>query len=294
MPNKDNTMAEFNGKDYGKAPFVIYADLECLLGKISTCYNDPEESSTTAVNKHTQSGYSIFTNCSFDERKNNLNYYRGNDCMKKFCKDLRKHATKRINCDKKEVIPLTKKEESNYSKEKNCYICQKGFINYEDDYDKNYYKVKDYRYYTGKYKGAAHNNCSLKYKVKKEIPIVFHNGSTFDYHFIIKELVKEFEGSFECLGENTDKYITFPVPIKEEIRNKDKIIKMAYKIKFIDSYRFMSTSLSRLVDNLSEGLHNNKCLDCESCLDYIITKIDKLILKALIVKLIMKKALMKN
>ena len=43
MPNKDNNMIEFNGKDYGKAPFVIYADLECLLEKISTCYNNPEE-----------------------------------------------------------------------------------------------------------------------------------------------------------------------------------------------------------------------------------------------------------
>ena len=132
-PNKNNNTIEFNQKDYGKVPFVIYADLECLLEKISTFCNNPEESSTTEVNKHTPSGYSIFTNCSFDKRKNNLDYYRGNDCMKKFCKDLRKHATNIINCDKKEVIPLTKKEESNYSKETNCYICKKGFINYEDD-----------------------------------------------------------------------------------------------------------------------------------------------------------------
>ena len=117
--------------------------------------------------------------------------------------------------------------------------------------------------------------------MQKEIPIFFHNGSTFDYHFIIKELAKEFDGNFECLGENTEKYITFSVPIKKEIRNKDKIIEMTYKIKFIDSYRFKSTSLSNLVDNLTEGLHNNKCLDCESCLYYIKTKNEKLILKCL-------------
>ena len=218
--------------------------MECLLEKISICYNNSEESSTTEVNKHTPSAYSLFTNCSFDERKNKLDYYRGEDCMKKFCKDLRKHATKIINCNKKEVIPLTQKEESNYSRETNCHICKKGFINYEDDYDKKYYKVKDYCYYTGKYKGAAHNNCNIKYEVQKEIPIVFHNGSTYDYHFIIKELAKEFDGNFECLSENTEKYITFSVPIKKEIRNKDKVIEITYKIKFIDSYRFMSTSLS--------------------------------------------------
>ena len=115
--------------------------------------------------------------------------------------------------------------------------------------------------------------------MQKEIPIVFHNGSTYDYHFIIKELAKEFDGNFECLGENTEKYIKFSVPIKKEIRNKDKIIEITYKIKFIDSYRFMSMSLSKLVDNLTEGLHNNKCLDCESCLDYIKSKNEKLILK---------------
>ena len=96
---------------------------------------------------------------------------------------------------------------------------------------------------------------------------MFHNGSIYDYHFIIKELVKEFECNFECLGENTEKYITFSVPIKKKIENKD--LEIIYKIKFIDSYRFMASSLSKLVDNLSEGIHNNKCSDCGSNLDYI-------------------------
>ena len=199
--------------------------------------------------------------------------------MKKFCKDLRKHATKIVNCNKKGVIPLTKKEESNYNNETNCHICKKGFINYEDYYDKKYYKVKDYCYYTGKYKGAAHNNCNLKYKVHKEKPIVFHNGSTYDYHFIIKELAKAFDGNFECFGENTEKYITFSVPIKKEIGNNKKIIEITYKIKLTDSYRFMSTSLSKLVDNLYEGLHDNRCVDCESCLDYMKIMDDKLIFR---------------
>ena len=57
--------------------------------------------------------------------------------------------------------------------------------------------------------------------ILKEIPVVFHNGSTYDYHFIIKELVQKFEGNFECLGENNEKYITFSVPIKKKIENKD-------------------------------------------------------------------------
>ena len=172
------------------------------------------------------------------------------------------------------MVPLTIKEEMCYNKQKICYMCKKEFNNN----DKKQQKVKDHCHYTGKYRDAAHNICNLRYKVLKEIPVVFHNGSTYDYHFIIKELVKEFDGNFDCLGENTEKYITFSVPLKKKIENKD--IEINYKIKFIDSCRFMSSSLSKLVDNLSEGIHNNKCFDCESNLDYVrITKNEKLLLK---------------
>ena len=70
--------------------------------------------------------------------------------------------------------------------------------------------------------------------------------------------------------------LTFPIPIKKELDNGKTII---YKIKFIDSFRFISNSLSSLVDTLSEGIHNDKCTDCKSCLDYMITKDDKLIFR---------------
>ena len=200
-----------------KLPFVIYADLECLLEKMSTCINNSNESSTTKINKHTPSGYSIFTHCTFDKSKNKLNYYRGKDCMKKFSKDLREHPSKIIDYEKKKMISLTKEEKIYHNKQKICYICKKEFSNNE----KNNYKVMDHCHYTGKYRGAAHNICNLRCKVSKEIPIVFHNGSIYDYHFIIKDLVKEFESNFECLGEHTEKYITFSMPIKKKIENKD-------------------------------------------------------------------------
>ena len=194
--------------------------------------------------------------------------------MKKFCKDLREHATKIINYEKKKMISLTKEEKIHYNEQEICYICKKEF----DTSNKKHYKVRDHCHYTGKYRGAGHNICNLRYKISKEIPVVFHNGSTYDYHFIIKELVKEFDGNFECLGEKTEKYITFSAPIKKEIKNKD--IEITYKIKFIDSYRFMAMPLSKLIDNLSEGIHNNKCVDCESNVDFVwITKNEKLILE---------------
>ena len=184
-----------------------------MLEKISTCYNNLEESSTTEINKHTPSRYSLFTHCSFDKTKNKFDYYKGDNCMKKFCKDLREYATKIINYEKKDIMPLTKKEEKHHNKQKVSYICKKEFNT--DNIDKKHHKVKDHCHYMGKYRGAAHNICNLKYRIPKEILIVFHNGSTCDYHFIIKELVKEFDGNFECLGEKTEKYITFSVTIKK-------------------------------------------------------------------------------
>ena len=84
MPNEYNKIIKYNqGEKSIKLPFIIYADLECLLEKMSTCQNNPNESSTTEINKHTPSGYSLFTHCSFDKTKNQLDYYRSTDCMKK-------------------------------------------------------------------------------------------------------------------------------------------------------------------------------------------------------------------
>ena len=71
-----------------------------LSERIDTCYSNPEKSSTTKINKHTPSGYSVFTQCSFDATKNKLDCYRGKDCIKTFCKDLKEHATKIINYEK--------------------------------------------------------------------------------------------------------------------------------------------------------------------------------------------------
>ena len=81
-------------------------------------------------------------------------------------------------------------------------------------------KIRDHCHYTGKYRGAAHSICSLRYRRSKEIPVIFHNGSTYDDHFIIKQLAREFKDYFHCLGENTEKYITFFVPF-EKVLNSD-------------------------------------------------------------------------
>ena len=107
-------------------------------------------------------------------------------------------------------------------------------------------------------KGAAHSKCNLNYKIPKDIPIIIHNAS-YDTHFIINQLAEEFKGELDCIGENMEKYTTFSVPIKKK-RDDSKTV--TYKLRFIDSFRFIPTSLSELVDNTSE---NFTVVECESC-----------------------------
>ena len=187
--------------------------------------------------------------------------------MKIFCKDLKDQARKVINCEKKEMIPLTDEEKESFENQQICHICKNEFSN--DN------QVRDHCHYTGKYRGAARKSCNLNYKISKEIPEIFHNGSTYDYHFIIKQLAREFKGNFECLGENMQKYITFSAPIKKEHDNGKTT---TYKLKFIDTCRFMQSSLSNLVDNLSEinNKEPNKSMDTmRSMTDSLSRSIDK-------------------
>ena len=205
----------------------------------------------------------MFTRCSFDKKENKLNYYRGKDCIEKLCKKLKESANEIINREKKEIIPLTHEENNFYNEQEICYICKEKFCVDKDDKDYiNRKKVKDHCHYTGKFRGAAHSKCNLNYKVPKDIPIIIHNAS-YDTHFIINQLAEEFKGELNCIGKNMEKYITFSVRIKKEGDNGKKI---AYKLRFIDIFRFMSTLLSEIVDNMS-GISNS--IECKSCIEKI-------------------------
>ena len=131
-----------------------------------------------------------------------------------------------------------------------------------DKDDKNYInkrKVKDHCHYTGKFRGAAHRICNLNYNDQKEIPKIIHNAS-YDTHFILNQLAIEFKGELNCIGDNMENYITFSVPIKKECNNNDNKT-ITYRLKYIDSFRFMPTSLSELVNNTS-GIFNS--IECKS------------------------------
>ena len=87
--------------------------------------------------------------------------------------------------------------------------------------NKKYLKVRDHCHYTGEYRGAAHGICNLEHIVPKKIPTVFHSGSNYDYHFMIKESQEKFKKQFAWLGENTEKYITFAVSARIDRNGKE-------------------------------------------------------------------------
>ena len=157
------------------------------------------------------------------------------------------------------MIPLTNEEIMFYENQKQFTHVKKGFFRNKKDKFK-YLKVRDHCHYTGKSRGAAHSTCNLRYAVPKKNPIIIHNRSTYDDHFIIKQLTEEFEGKFKCLGENTEKYITYSLPIKKEVANDDyddddddgeKKKTAEYRLNFLDRCRLMLAKLSDLNDNLS-------------------------------------------
>ena len=188
--------------------------------------------------------------------ENKHDVYRRKAVMEKSFEFLREHAMKIVIFKKKKMQLLTKEQQKSYGNAKICYIYKEKF---ENKYlkDTKYRKDRDNCHYTGEYKGAGQSICYSKDSVPKKIPIVFHNGSNYDYHFIMKELAEEFKKQFTCLGENTEKYITFTVPIEKEVtridKNGKKITKnISFILQFINSARFMASSLSNLVNNLSE------------------------------------------
>ena len=149
--------------------------------------------------------------------------------MKKFYESFREHTIEIINYRKKREV-INKWTEELLSKLKNLlYFCYNEKFEDEHATDKKYCKVRDHCHYTGEYRGAEDSICNLRYSVLKEIPRVFHNGSNYNYHLIIKELAEEFPKYFIYLGKDIAKCIPFAISIKRKLPKFDRIGKEVTK-----------------------------------------------------------------
>ena len=161
---------------------VIYADFESILLPYSTC--DKENITNKKLNKQVPCGYSINVITNHNKQPKQT-YYRGDSTVTTFCKEIRDIAQDLLNIKKKTMQNLSNEEQITHDNVQYCHICKKVF-----GPKKNQVKVRDHDHYTGKYRGAAHLICNLRYSTQIDIPVFFHNGTNYNFNLIIIELAK--------------------------------------------------------------------------------------------------------
>ena len=268
MPKESEKWLKFHdGQCQFKVPFMLYADFESILKPVDDRYRDQmnqlkterlgKASYTEKLNTHVPSGWCVYSKFAYGDVPDPMTDYRGTDCVEKFMDHVEKES-KRL-CElypQQPMSELTDVLKREYAAAESCHICLKPFSDPENR------KVRDHCHYTGLYRGAAHNNCNLKYRIPDFVPIAFHNLSGYDAHLFIKELGKRFnKDDIGVIAENKEKYISFNVPIPVKLagvtdKNGKAVIKKV-KLRFIDSCRFMASSLDKLAGNLDDDQCKN-------------------------------------
>ena len=245
-----------------RVPFVVYADFECFTEKIDTCQPDDGKSFTNRYQKHRPSGFSYLIKC-FDDNilAPHLRQYTAEspdeDIPLLFIESLEEDIKEIYNKFKKpKKMVMTKEDKINYKKANICHICESGIPKVCDD--PRFKKVRDHCHLTGKFRGAAHSMCNLKYRLPKFYPVIFHNLSGYDSHLFIKNLGKS-EGYIDCIPNNEEKYISFTkhIIVDRFINKEGKEKVVMRELRFIDSFKFMAASLDNLVKNLTKDSFKN-------------------------------------
>ena len=197
MPRKGSTVEFCNGQNQFKIPFIMYVDFESILKPIQGPNPEPTGPYTSKVTKHSPSGWCIYSKFVYREVKDPLRLYRGKDCPEKFCNYIRQEANRLYHkFPEKPMDPLTPKQWKKYNKTSRCHICFKQF----GDSIKGP-KVRDHCHYTGRYRGPAHRNCNLMYRIPAYISVVFHNLSGYDAHLFIRELGRHSRDTMEVIAK---------------------------------------------------------------------------------------------
>ena len=259
MPEKGTILRFKHHERSDRVPFIIYADTEALIKEMHNCDPNPQNSYTKKYQKHKPVSFFYYIR-SFDDNvyESKLRKYTGEDAMEKFVEWIEEDVKEIANIPDVEMI-FGPDELNQFNDATECWICKGEFDDTVDEkgYKKNE-KVKDHCHYTGRFRGAAHNSCNLKYKKPNFIPVIFHNLSGYDSHLFIKNLGYT-DGNIDCIPNNEEKYISFTKnTVVGSYTNKEgKTKSIKHKIRFIDSFKFMSTSLESLVNNLPDDAFNN-------------------------------------
>ena len=257
MPIRNSKLGFINYFKQLPIPFVVYADFECFTQTIENCKPNPAGSYTLGYQKHEPSEFcfyikgivpNIFKPITFTKQKESDNV------AEIFVSKLAK-ITQNLYDDfyqHPQPLRLTEEEQKSFKEANICHICS-GVL--DDD------RVRDHCHFTGQYRGAAHNRCNLQCRKPLILPVVFHNLQGYDAHLFIKQL-SGIQGELNCIPSTEEKYISFSKKIKvDEYKSKrtGEMVSLNFEIRFIDSFKFLQTSLANLVGNLQpDDFHNTK------------------------------------
>lgn len=240
VPRRSDNILNF--KNYSKqlmVPFIVYADIESILKNIDKPFF--QNGGIQAYQKHDACSIGYYFHSEHNVLKSYYRSKRSTDCIEWFAKELL-YIAYRVEDVLRKIKPLkmTVDDEFSFIRADTCHICGKRFLEKER-------RVRDHSHITGKFRGAAHESCNLNFQEAHHIPIVFHNLSNYDAHFLVKILATHINGSMTIIPNNEERYISFSIKVPSNITKKyaDFI-----QLRFMDSFRFMSSSLDYLASLL--------------------------------------------
>lgn len=236
---KDNYITFKNVEFTQDIKIVVYADFETFLVPIAGSNPNPQTSWTRPLQSHEVFCAALMVKSSIPEFDSKPVVYTGSDCMIRFMKTLQSLALKADEIYSN-IIPietLSDEQEHLFATTNICVLCQNELG--EGD------RVKHHCHITSRFIGAAHNSCNLRASKPDFIPVFLHNFSNFDSHFIVKYLGID-QGNVEIIPSNSEKYMSI----------SKTFFGCKTKIRFVDSYKFLSSSLETLVNNMKSDSVN--------------------------------------
>lgn len=220
-----------------RIPVVVYADFESTLFPLE--HQEEEVIRRNKYQLHTPNSYCLLIKSTLSEEhlqeyglSSTPKIYRGVEAARYFVDELYDIAGKveQLYRNVLPMKPMNEEQMRNHNSTTTCYLCSNIFT-------PNNVKVRDHDHLTGTYRGAACNGCNINYKLPYFVPVILHNLSGYDSHFIIPELGRD-NGAIDVLATTMEKFISF----------SKKVGKI--KLRFVDSFRFMPSSLMKLSENL--------------------------------------------
>lgn len=252
LPKENEKMLKFvNFKNQIRVPFRIYADIEAILKPLdddddNTVFS--RGSNTRAYQKHIACSVGYYLKSDVSSVESRYAKDRSPNCVKWFVQELYKIYQEVENVFQTNMpMNLNEDEQAHFDSAMTCHICGLPFIDTD-------IKVRDHDHLRGNYRGPSHQICNLRYQDSRTIPVIFHNLSNYDAHFIIKDIASEeiFEGDVSLTPLNTEKYISFTKTVKDSVKKhaSQNTFRNVIRYKFLDSYRFLASSLDLLASYL--------------------------------------------